>query len=163
MSNDLIKFKNERILQHKKEASKLYKKGYTLDEICRALKLDISSVLFLLRKCRLKKKKLYQIFEYQRDRLESRDIKLVLKKDEYYLEKFFPIASSSFFSKSYYLYWKERYKNSKEKQKNCKHEIRHIRCGICDKILGDASRIELIEHTIIDTKTDEIEEDIQEE
>lgn len=163
MTSVLSKFKdirNENILSYKKSVSKLYKEGYSLGEICRIFKLDISSVLIILKKCKFKKKKLYQIFEYQSDRLETKNVGLILKRDEHYLEKYFPSTSSSFFSNSYYLFWKDRYKRTKEKQRKCRHNIRHIRCGICNKILGDASNVPIKNNVFIENdKTNYNEEE----
>jgi hypothetical protein len=154
MANDLEIIKNNRKNETRvlgKEAIKLFKKGYALGEICRAGNLDISSVLYLLKRCKYKRT-LYIIHQKQAERAESCHAGLFLKKDKYYLEKFFP-SSDTDFSSSYYWFWRENYMKSKEKQQNCKHNIRHIRCGVCNKILKDASNIPLedeVVKTVID-------------
>ncbi len=143
--------RNKEIFLCKKETVKLYKDGYALGEICRSLKLDISTVLLLLKRHKFKKRRLYQIYTNQSTRTESNRFELILKRDEYYLEKFFP-NSDSYFSNSYYWFWREKIK--KRKQKRCEHKIRHIRCGICNKILKDATNIPLIDNPVITTKID---------
>ena len=142
--------RNNEIFLYKKDVVILYKKGYLLGEICRNLKLDISTVLELLKQNKFKKKRLHQIFTNQTIRTETCRVELILKKDEYYLEKFFP-NSDSFFSNSYYWFWREKYK--KRKNEKCEHNVRHIRCAICNKILKDATNIPLEEFPVTIIKT----------
>lgn len=154
MTSDLIKLKNDKdrdIFFRKREIVKLYKNGCALGEICRISKLDISSVLLLLKSHKFKKRSLYQIYVNQSIRAESKNVELVLKRDKYYLEKYFPNSGSDF-SSSYYWFWRESFKKGQEKQKICSHRVRHIRCSLCNKILKDATNIPLVDDQIIITK-----------
>ena len=146
--------KEKKILKHRRPVVKNYKDGWYLGELCRNFKLDISSILFLLKKSKLKKKKLYAIFQNQIDRVNKTD-EIVLEKEKKILEKFFPASASSNFSGGYYWLWKEKYKQEQKEKENCNHTIRHIRCSTCNKILKDASNISLDD--IITYKLDEKE------
>jgi len=151
MSHNLAKLRKDRdkeIPHYKREVVKLYKDGYALGEICRKVKLDISTILLLLKLQRFKKRRLYDVYENQADKSRENYGKLLLKRDEYYLEKFFP-NSNSIFSTNYYWFWREKQKKREDIQSKCKHKVRHIRCSLCEKILGDATNIPLNANPII--------------
>ena len=167
MTNDLDKHKKDRddkdrdrkiLLFKKREITKLYKNGYELGEICRKVKLDISTTLLLIKGLKLKKKRLYEVYTNQTVRSKAQHGGLFLKRDEYYLDKFFPKVNS-FFSTNYYWYWKDKIKKREKKQDDCKHKIRHIRCSLCDKILGDATYIPLNNNLIAPEASNLIEEE----
>ena len=139
-----IKRRKELLKIYKNEVNSLYKKGHSLGELCREFCIDIPTILFMLRKSKIKKKNLFQIYSNQTERKELNvPIELVLKKDNVYLTKFFPDSNSLLFSSSYYSFWKEKYQKNEDRKKKCKHKVRHIRCSLCNKILGDASNIPL--------------------
>jgi len=76
------------LLFKKREITKLYKNGYELGEICRKVKLDISTTLLLIKGLKLKKKRLYEVYTNQTVRSKSTTWRIVFKKvDEYYLDK----------------------------------------------------------------------------
>ena len=136
--------RKELLKLYKTEVLYFYKIGHQLGELCREFCMDIPTILFILRKSGIKKKTLFQIYSNQTERKESNvPIELVLKKDNFYLKKFFPDSDSLLFSSSYYWFWKTKYEKAEEKKKTCKHKIRHIRCSICNKILADATNIPL--------------------
>ena len=125
------------LLKHRRSVSKCYREGYSLGELCREFRLDISSVLLLLKRSKLKKKKLYIVFKNQTDRTpENKEI--INIKEKQYIEKFFPASESSSMGGGYYWHWREEYKKRQQKKEHCNHTIRHIRCGRCNKILRDA-------------------------
>lgn len=134
--------RKELLRLYKKEILYFYKKGHSLGELCREFCLDIPTVLFILRKNSIKKNDLYEIYSKQEQRKETRTpLHLVLKKDNFYLTKFFPDSDTMLFSSSYYWFWKKIANEADEKKKKCEHNIRHIRCSVCNKILGDATNI----------------------
>lgn len=137
---------------------RLYREGYNLGKICRETKLDVASVLNLLRKKKLKKKILYKVFDRQSDKSNSDTIDLFLKTDLHYLEKFFPNCNSVNISSSYYWMWKLKHDKVIKKRKECPHKIRHIKCACCGEILGDASHIHLDRDNITVCSTQQIEE-----
>ena len=139
--------RNEMLLRHKKDILDLYKEGKGLGEICREMCLDISSVLYILKKCRLYKKTLYNVYEEQTNRADHFKTEFILEDEEYYLEKFFPQASATYFSSSYYFFWKEKFKRTEAIKAKCNHSVRTITCSLCNKILKDASNIP-IDNTI---------------
>jgi len=120
---------------------KNFKEGLYLGELCRKYQFDVSTILEILKKARVKRKILYDVYANQEDRRIKRNIEIVLEQDKYYIEKFFPTDDN--WTNSYYWYWKKNLDKLEKKKANCKHEIRHIRCSICGKILADASDIEI--------------------
>lgn len=52
-----INKKNELLFLHQKKIIKMYKSGYNLGEICRKFCLDLTTILFIIRKKRFKKKR----------------------------------------------------------------------------------------------------------
>lgn len=158
MRKDISKLKydrNEIISEHKKEVIKLYKKGYNLGELCRMNCLDISLILQILRKNRIKKQVLYKVYQNQSDRSESKHGGLILERDKYYIDKFFPNSDVINFSSSYYWFWKKNQDSIEKRKKLCSHGIRHIRCSICNKVLKDATNIPLEEKTTITDSIDQ--------
>lgn len=126
------------ISKKRKDVLKCYKEGYYLGELCRMFRLDISSILFLLKKSKLKKKNLYDIYEKQKLKVNNRK-DIITNKDYIYIDKFFGL-SNELLSKRF-IFWKENFKKTEKKKELCKHGTRHIRCGNCNKILADASNI----------------------
>jgi len=153
--------RNEIVKLYKKDVVKSYKEGSNLGELCRTYHLDISSVLYILQKQKIKKRLLYEVYENQTARNETKKPDLILERDKYYLEKFFPVLNLSF-STSYYWFWREKYRESQDIKAICEHKIRHIRCGICNKILKDATNI-ILEEPVITMKYVETEETMDEE
>jgi len=141
--------RKEMLFTHKKNVLRLYKEGYGLGEICRLECLDISTILYILRKCKVKKNSLYKIYQNQTEKSELKKPALILENEKIYLEKFFPSSDSSNFSSSYYWFWKENYNKDQEKKDKCSHYIKHIRCSICNKILKDATNIKISDEIII--------------
>lgn len=128
------------LLKYRIQVTKYYRQGYGLGELCRKFRLDITSILFLLRKSRLKKKKLYIIFENQNDRTNvNKDI--INEKETHFIEKFFPYPETYGMVRGSYWHWKEKFKKAQERKDSCNHSVRHISCGRCNKILRDASNI----------------------
>lgn len=124
--------------------AKYYKEGYCLGELCRLFQLDVASVLLLLKKSKIKKKKLYDIYEYQNNRTnKNKDI--IIEKEKYYIDKFFPYSQSFVLTCGFYWYWKDKYNKRLEQREKCNHSIRHIQCAKCNKILRDASNIPLVD------------------
>ena len=155
MNNDHLKLsdvREEMLFLHRKKVLDSFKEGFSLGEICRETCLDISSVLFVLRKSKLKKQSLYKIYQEQSLKNDERQSDLFLESDKFYIDKFFPEANSSNFSNSYYWYWQEKNKKEQDKKLDCTHNVRTIRCSLCNKILRDASNIPLENITI--TKID---------
>jgi len=130
------------VKQYKQQVYRLYCDGNSLGKISREVKLDISSVLFVLRKCKIPKKALYSIFEIQLDRTNSENVDLFLENEKFYVDKFFPNTGTNYFSSSYVWYWKEKYKKLEESRHACQHRIKNIACASCGKILADASNIQ---------------------
>jgi hypothetical protein len=128
---------------YKKKVYNLYKEGYTLGMICRNTVLDISSVIFILKKLKIKKRKLYYIYENQISKSSTQNTDLFLENEKYYLEKFFPSSETSYFSSSYVWYWKEKYKKLQLERDECNHKFKNITCAQCGKILADATNIEI--------------------
>jgi hypothetical protein len=127
------------IREQKDQIIFLFNKGCHLDEICRCVKLDIDTVLEVIRKCKYKKKELYVIYEYQDDRNINKKTRMDVQS--HLLNKFFPLQDDDyFFSNSYHLYYKEKLKRKEKLKKECTHPITHIRCGICGKILADGGK-----------------------
>lgn len=122
----------------KKELIEFYKKGYSLVELSRGFHIDFSLILYILKRARIKKINLYKIYDYQTEKKEHSQIVYIPIKEKKYLEKFFPTNDDAI-TNSYFSYWQTKYKKSEEKKKKCKHEIKHIRCAICGKILADVS------------------------
>jgi hypothetical protein len=119
---------------------KMYNNGYLLDDICYYTKLDIDTVLEIIRKFRYRKKKLYEIYEVQEDQNIRKKSRIDIRNK--LTEKYFPTESDdTFYSHSYHLYWKKKLKERDKRRMNCTHELCHIRCAKCGKILGDASEI----------------------
>lgn len=141
------------LLKYRTQVIKRFRDGDNLGTLCRTFRLDISSVLFLLRKSRLKKKKLYTIYELQKEKIDDKDF--ISEKEKYYIQKFFPHSETTGLNGGYYWYWREKYKKQQEKKERCKHDVRHIRCGKCNKILRDASNIPI--NSVITTKINEKE------
>jgi len=133
--------REEMLSLHKKKVTDLYKEGYSLGEVCRELCLDISSILYILRKAKIKKQTLYKIYQNQTTRNDENKPELFLETDKFYIDKFFPQSDSNNFSTSYYWFWKQKYKKQQEKKMSCPHKIRTIHCSTCNKILKDASNI----------------------
>jgi len=128
--------------KYKKTVFNLYKNGNSLGKVCRETGLDISSVIFVLRKCKIPKNKLYFIYETQICKTNTED-KLFLESEKTYIEKFFPSSDSSYFSTSFVYFWKEKYKKINRDRESCKHKIRNITCASCGKLLADASNIQI--------------------
>lgn len=146
ISSDEIE--KELLRSYRSPVIKLYNKGYSLGKLCRKFRLDISTILFLLRKSKIKKKNLFIVYDLQSDvDIENKEIAddrdLITIKDEKLIEKFFPYYFTSTLTGGYYWYWKEKFKKNQEKKKNCKHNIKHIRCGRCNKIICDASNMSI--------------------
>ena len=139
----IFNLQEEMLLFHKKKVITLYKEGYSLRELCMEFCLDISSILFVLRKSKLKRKTIYSAYREQATRNENRKSDNSLKEDKIYLDKFFAQSELDGFTSSYFSYWKENYKKLEEKRAKCTHRIRTIRCSLCDAILADASKIPL--------------------
>lgn len=135
--------RHELLKIYKKQVFKLYKDGNTLGRLCRETSLDVSSILFILKKCKITKKLLYLVFENQLDKTDADNIELFLENEKFHLEKFFPSTMSSYFSSSYVYYWKEKYKSLQDTREKCNHKTKHIACACCGKILADASNIEV--------------------
>jgi hypothetical protein len=81
--------------------------------------------------------------------IEQRGPDKILEKEKIYLDKYFPESDIENISNSYYWYWKDKFNKAEEVKKNCQHIIRHCRCGICNKILSDATKEEDKQKTII--------------
>jgi hypothetical protein len=129
---------NEQIIIIKK----LFKEGHHLDEICQRTKLDIDTVLNEIRKFKYKKNTLYIIYELQESNKTNKKIRKEIRKR--LVDKFFPICNDeSFFTYSYHLYFMKKSKETEEKRKNCTHRLKHVRCGICGKIICDATHLEI--------------------
>lgn len=157
MRKDIIKFKHDRdeiISDHKREVVKLYRRGYNLGELCRMSCLDISLILQILRKNRIKKPTLYKVYQNQADRAEAKHGGLVLERDKYYIDKFFPNSDVVNFSSSYYWFWKKNNEKIENRKRLCQHGIRHIRCSLCNKVLKDASNIPLEEKADVTTSNE---------
>ena len=120
-----------------------YNKGYGLRELCRMFDTDISTTLEIIRRKKIKKRNLYEIYKNQDDRKETIDFDLILKREKILLEKYFPVLQPSEFTYSYFWYWKEQFDKKKKKKEKCKHQYKHICCALCSKILGDATKINL--------------------
>ncbi|MFA5396021.1 MAG: hypothetical protein WC346_08450 [Methanogenium sp.] len=151
----LSSVREEMLFLHRNKVKDLYKDGYSLGDICRELCLDISSVLYILRKSKLKKQTLYKIYEDQLTRNDEKQNELFSEEEKFYIDKFFPHSDSNNFSTSYFWFWRKNFKKDQEKKKHCKHQIRTIHCSICNKTLGDASNIPLPNEVII-TKNDQV-------
>lgn len=145
---NLKKEKDEMLLTYKRDIIRSYKDGDGLGRLCRKYRLDISTILYVLGKSKLKKKSLYRVYQNQNSKLETQRSEIILEKDKYYLDKFFPLSDSTNFSSSYRWFWKEELIKAQKKKEDCKHRIRHISCGSCNKILRDATHIPLDEITI---------------
>lgn len=141
----LTETRDKMLLIHKNKVIDLYKEGYGLGQLCRMLCLDISSIVYILRKSKMKKKSLYVIYQEQTNRPDSERKELLTEDDKFYLDKFFPSADTSNFSNSYYFFWKEKFKKENKQKQTCEHHIRTITCSTCKKILKDASNIRLDE------------------
>lgn len=132
---------NKIIRENKTIVYKLFKDGHSLGRICRETLLDVGTVLLILRKSKIDKKKLYVIYENQSDRNPQCVPDLLLENEQYYIDKFFPSAISTYFSTSYVAYWKQKLTKIDNERNKCKHKIRNITCASCGKILADASNI----------------------
>ena len=137
----LSNIREEMLFLHRNKVKKLYKMGYSLGKMCRELCLDVSSVLYILRKSKLKKQSLYKIYQEQSARNDEEKNELFLENEKFYIDKFFPHSDSINFSTSYFGFWKEKFKKEQDKKRTCQHQIRTIRCSLCNKILKDASNI----------------------
>ena len=122
----------------KKELIEFYKEGYSLVELSRGFHIDFSLILYILKRAKIKKIKLYEIYEYQLEKKEISHIMCIPVKESRYLEKFFPTNDNAI-TNSYFSFWKNKYQKAEKKKEKCKHKIRHIRCSICGKILADAT------------------------
>lgn len=127
------------IEERKDQIILMFSKGYHIDEICCHVKLDIDTVLEIIRKYKYKKKELYVIYEYQNDRNICKKTRMTIQA--HLLNKFFPLRDDNyFFTNSYHLYYKEKLKRKEKLKKECLHNITHIKCGRCGKILGDGGK-----------------------
>ncbi|MCK4500790.1 hypothetical protein KAU11_09845 [Candidatus Babeliales bacterium] len=120
----------------KKELIEFYKEGYSLVELSRGFHIDFSLILYILKRAKIKKIKLYEIYDYQTERKELSHVVYVPIKEYRYLEKFFP-TTSDVITNSYFTYWQNKYKKNEKRKEECKHSIKHVRCAICGKILSD--------------------------
>lgn len=143
IQHKLNRVREEMLFIHRNKIIDLYKKSYSLGEICRELCLDVSSILCVLRKSKLKKRTLYKIYQEQTSKKHEQRNELFLESDKFYIDKFFPQSDSNYFPYSYYWFWKEKYKKEQEMKMTCTHKIRTIKCSLCNKILKDASNIPL--------------------
>ena len=141
------------LLKYRTQIVKDYKDGLSLEELCRSFRLDSFSILFLLKKSKLKKKKLYIVYINQNDHKVEKSI--FNEKERYYIQKFFPSSESSNLTGGYYWHWRENRKKIQNKKEKCSHDIRHIRCGRCNTILKDASNIPLSDAIIRKTSEKE--------
>lgn len=125
----------------KNEVLKAYKKGFTLGAICRRTFIDISTLLYILKRLKISRKELYKIYEKQEIAKNIYSTDLILKREKYYIDKYFPDPEEENISTVYYKKWEYKYNQLKKQRKNCSHSVKHIKCSICGKILGDASNI----------------------
>ena len=122
--------------EFKKELIEFYKEGYSLVELSRGFHIDFSLILYILKRAKIKKIKLYEIYDYQTERKEHSQIVCIPVKESRCLEKFFPTNDDTI-TNSYFSYWQTKYKKNEKKKEKCKHRITHLRCAICGKILSD--------------------------
>lgn len=122
---------------NEKKLIKYYKLGYSLIELSRSFHIDFSFIVYTLKKAKIKREQMHNIYKLQTERKESIAVVCIPEKERSYVEKFFPQLDDSF-TNSYYVYWKEKYVKVEEKKQSCKHCVRHIQCSICNKILADA-------------------------
>jgi len=145
----LQKKRNIFFKKHKKKILYYYNKGYSLGLISRTTFLDISTVLYILSKCKISNKKLYPIYEKQMIINENYFSDILLKTDRTWINRYFPSPEKEEISLSYFLYWKKKNELLNQKRDKCKHIYRHIACATCGKILQDATNIILDKENVI--------------
>ncbi|MFA5395899.1 MAG: hypothetical protein WC346_07830 [Methanogenium sp.] len=122
---------------------KMYKEGLSLFELTNLFKLDFFSVISILKKSKIKKEKLYQVFDKQIIRSEMLTIKRSLTdREQHDIKKYFPEVNEDI-TFSFFVHWSKKYKKSQTEKEECQHYVKHIRCAKCGKILGDATNLEL--------------------
>jgi len=107
-----------------------------LIELSRGFHIDFSLILFILKKSKIRKTQLYEIYEYQAERKELSHIVYIPVKESIYLEKFFPTTDENI-TNSYFSFWMSKHKKNERKKEKCLHNVKHIQCAICGKILAD--------------------------
>jgi len=127
----------------KNKVLELYNRGYSLGKISRNSLIDFTTVLNILKKCRLKRSLLYKIYEKQITYSEDCSPDLIMEGDKVLINKYFPGSENEDFNSSYFWYWKKKYGNMLEKREICQHKVRNITCAKCGQILKDASNIPL--------------------
>jgi hypothetical protein len=120
---------------------KYYKKGYDIRELCIMFDADLSTVLEIIKRKKIKKRETCKIFEKQEIRKDKSNLNFIRDKEYLLLEKYFISFSKSEVINTYFWYWQEKLKKDNAKKEKCNHSIRHIRCSKCNKILADASNI----------------------
>jgi hypothetical protein len=139
---ELEKQRNILYKEKKRKVLFFYNKGYSLGRISRNSLIDITTVLYILKKSKIKKRFLYKIYEKQITFSEDCSPELIIEENKQFINKFFPGSDNEDFNSSYYWYWKKKYGNLLDKREKCMHKIKNITCANCGKILQDASNIE---------------------
>ena len=128
--NHKVEFEDKKLL------IRYYKRGYSLIELSRGFHLDFSFVVYVIKHAKIKRAQLHKVYKVQADRKEHISVVCIPEKERVYVDKFFPQTDDSF-TNSYYLYWKDKYTQAEERKEKCKHEIKHVRCSLCDKVLSN--------------------------
>jgi len=135
------KKRNSLFKKNKDKILKYYYKGYPLGTISRCTYLDISTILDILSKCKIRKKQLYETYEKQMIINEVYFSDFFIDTDKPRIDRFFPNPENEKFTLPYFLYWKKNNIILNEKRKECKHIFKNICCATCGEILQDATNI----------------------